>query len=83
MGHEFVDLFTTEVRLLTDNYAVSDCLMTYCPVTLHRNYMVRVVLMCVDFSRDVWRCGSQTILKLYFVRLNTVLLSGATGSQVE
>ena len=42
VGREFVDLLTTEVWLLTDNSAVSDCLMMFCPVILQRNHMVRV-----------------------------------------
>ena len=42
VGCEFVDLLTTEVRLLTDNSATSDCLMMFCPVVLQRNHMVRV-----------------------------------------
>ena len=42
VGREFVDLLTTEVRLLTDNSAISDRLMMFCPVILQRNHMVRV-----------------------------------------
>ena len=42
VGHEFVDLLTTEVWLLTDNSAISDHLMIFCPVILQRNHMVRV-----------------------------------------
>ena len=42
VGHEFVDLLTTEVRLLTDNSAVFDRLMMFCPVILQRNHMMRV-----------------------------------------
>ena len=34
VGHEFVDLLTTEIQLLTDNSAVSDRLMMFCPVML-------------------------------------------------
>ena len=32
----------TEVWLLSDNSAISDCLMMFCPVILQRNHMVRV-----------------------------------------
>ena len=39
VGYEFV---TTEVRLLSDNSAVSDGLMMFCKVILQRNHMVRV-----------------------------------------
>ena len=39
VGCEFV---TTEVRLLSDNSAISDCLMMFCQVILQRNHMVRV-----------------------------------------
>ena len=39
MGHEFVDLITTEVQLLTDSSAVSNCLMMFCPVILQNNYI--------------------------------------------
>ena len=42
VGREFVDLLTTEVRLLTDNSAISDRLMMFFPVILQRNHMVRV-----------------------------------------
>ena len=40
--HEFVDLLTTEVQLLTDNSAVSDRLMMLCPVILQRKHMARL-----------------------------------------
>ena len=42
VGHKFVDLLTTEVRLLIDNSAVSDRLMMFCPVMLQRIPMVKV-----------------------------------------
>ena len=35
VGHEFVDLLTTEVQLLTDNSAISDHLMMFCPVSIY------------------------------------------------
>ena len=42
MGLEFVDLFITDVWLLTDNSAGFDHLMMFCPGILQRNHMVRV-----------------------------------------
>ena len=42
VGREFVDILTSEVRLLIDNSAVSDHLIMFCPVMLQRNHMVRV-----------------------------------------
>ena len=41
VGREFVDLLTSEVRLLVNNSVVSDRLMMFCPVLLQRNCMVK------------------------------------------
>ena len=53
VGREFVDLLTTEVRLLTDNSTISDRLMMFCLVILQRNHMVRVGS---DVHRLLKRC---------------------------
>ena len=80
VGREFVDLLTSEVRLLIDNSAVSDRLMMYCPVMLQRNHMVRVgsdVRRLLKRRMEMWK---KTVLKLCSVRLNGVLLSAAAGN---
>ena len=75
MGSEFVDLLTTGVQLLTDNSAVSDCLMMFCPVILQRNYMVRVgsdVHQLLKRHMEMWKSNSFKAL---------LCEAGTTGNQ--
>ena len=58
---EFVDLFTSEVRLLIDNSVVSDHLLMFCPVMLQRNHMVRVgsdVRQLLKRRMEMWKTNS-------------------------
>ena len=51
----------TEVWLLSDNSAISDCLMMFCPVILQRNHMVRVgsdVRRLLKRSMEMWKLNS-------------------------
>ena len=61
VGREFVDLLTTEVRLLTVNSAISDHLMMFCPEILQRNHMVRVgsdVRGLLKRRMEMWKSNS-------------------------
>ena len=54
----FVDLLTSEVRLLIDNSAFSDRLMMFCLVMLLRNHMVRVgsdVRRLLKLRMEMWK----------------------------